>query len=284
MGAPQRAAELGRERQDGWGEAVLNEAPGIWSRAIAVFERDLNESGYSAFTIRDYKSDVWRLATLVHARPEAITEEHVAHARRMDVQQGVALRTRRRRASAWSLFRRRFLGAVEDSALLRKIADPALAISVDDRLLLALVALAGLRPAEIAGLQGRDVNLRDGVLRARQGWRRIPMHPVLMEALRACMAVRPFQSFRPLLAGPAGHALGERTLHGRFRRIAKVIEEPGLKPADLRRGAARRLRAAGTPGTLVRAFLGLERDEPLAPRKGAYLELGCMRERILQLL
>jgi hypothetical protein len=34
----------------------------------------------------------------------------------------------------------------------------------------------------------------------------------------------------------------------------------------------------------VRAFLGLERDQPLAPRRGAYLELGCMRERILQLL
>jgi|GEM_PF-6253667 len=286
MGAPRRSMDPQLTVFEGGksADASLTQTAGVWSRAIAVFERDLQESGYSAFTIRDYKNDVWHLATLVNARPEEINAEHVVHARRHDVQQGIAVRTRRRRASAWSLFRRRLLATAEDQALLAKLSASDHFLAPQDRLLMALTALAGLRPAEITALQGRDINLRAGVLRARLGSRLIPMHPVLIDAIRAATRERPLQSYRPLLAGPQGHALGERTIHGRFQRIVKAMGIVGLKPAELRRGAARRLRAAGTPSTLVRAFLGLERDQPLAPRRGAYLELGCMRERILQLL
>ncbi|MSR75236.1 MAG: hypothetical protein EXS14_07190 [Planctomycetes bacterium] len=255
-----------------------------WGDAVARFSRVLLTRGYSRFTVRDYTSDVFRLAGQVDVLPEKLCAEHISRTEHTDHVAGLAVQTQRRRASAYAMFHawiRQDPALGDPAALLLAENSPLVA---EERMLVALTALAGLRLNEIRHLEGRDISVRQQVVRSRMGWRIIPMHPELLRLIEEHAASRPLHSYRALIMGPSGYRVHERTLHGRFHRMAVRCEVPTLTPDMLRRATAERLRVLGTPPTLVRAFIGLERSQPLAPRRGQFIDLSCMRERIRQLL
>lgn len=256
----------------------------VWGEAVAAFSRLLLLRGYSRFTVRDYSSDVFRLAKLVGGPPLGLRAEHVAEAACCDRSSGLAVQTQRRRASAYAMFHAWMRQDPALNGALPRLLAADSPLDLNERLLVALTGLAGLRLSEIRHLEGRDILLRTQVLRSRQGWRIVPLHPELLRLLEAHTAQRPLHSFRALVMGPCGYSVHERTLHGRFRRIAQRCEVSTLTPDLLRRTSAEKLRGIGTPQTLVRAFIGQERTQPLAPRSGQFADLSCIRDKIRQLL
>jgi integrase len=251
-----------------------------WIEAVAAFTEDLAERGYSAYTLRDYRSDVLRMATLVQVPPLALGEEHRGLVEAALEGEGMTLAARRRRLSAFNRFLAFMRTRREPVLVGPAVFEAAGNVSPSDQLLVGLVYLGCLRLAEVAHLEGRDVRLRKATLTTRLGYRILPLHPRLAEVVRGMRFHAPLATYRPVLPGIAGFPVNARTLHGRFQRLAAASGHVGLKPDALRREMSRFLIHDGAPPGLVKAFLGKERQEPLAPRRGRLLDLTCLRERL----
>lgn len=253
------------------------------AEVLDAFAQDLGEQGYSAFTIRDYRTDVLRLAHLSGVTLQGPLKENLRKAEAALESLGQNLAARRRRLSAYAKFLR-FLGAE------RRPLRPAHALweaaakaSPFDRLLLALVYGAGLRLVEISHLEGRDLRMRQGILQTRVGCRILPIHRYVRLAYEAVRSLDELPHFRPILQGHQGFALNTRTLHARFQRLMARLGWRDLRPDILRRQAAAELTELGTPRGLVRAFLGKDRGKPIAPRKGRFLDLTSLAERFARM-
>ena len=251
-----------------------------WVRVTEAFSRDLATRGYSAFTLRDYRSDVLRLGLELDLSPDDVRGEHLETVEEILVRCGVGKTARRRRLSAFNRFlayqlTRRAL-PVAGPSMLRAAAQS----SPVDHLLVALVYLGGLRLAEIVHLEGRDVRMKKVTLTSRLGYRLIPMHDHLHRVLGGLRDHQPIAAHRPIMQGAKGFPVNTRTLHGRFQRIAKRAGLVRVKPDVLRRETAAHLIGEGAPRGMVQAWLGNDRGELLAPRKGRLSDLTSLRPRL----
>ena len=254
-----------------------------WITAIAAFTDDLKARGYSGFTLRDYRSDVLRIAGHLGLRPVELRPVHRETVERMLESLPMSPASRRRRLSAFGRFLTFMLHDRGEPHLGPQLLRAIVRMSPLDNLLVALVYLGGFRLMEIAHMEGRDIRIKKGVITSRLGYRLIPMHPRLREILMSMRGHTPLSPYRPLLPGVGGFRVNARTLHGRFQRVAARARMSGLKPDVLRRETSLFLIGLGTPPGLVKAFLGKDRGEPLAPRKGRLADLSCLRSRLERL-
>lgn len=253
--------------------------PRGWGKALHGFVASLEREGYSPYTIRDYRSDVVRLARRVGTDPAGLDQHHVLLAARDLEAEGMPEPYRRRRIAAWHRFES-WVKSRSGEPLAAQALDAAAGLSVCERVLVGLIGMAGMRPGEVAKLEGRDLRLKQGVVICRSGLRIIPVTARLQQILTAYRAELPLPPYRPLLPGPSGFPVNTRTLHARFHRICQRIGMPALQPEHLRRDVASRLRSLGTPPGLIRAFLGKDRGRTCAPRKGAFNDLASLKPRL----
>jgi site-specific recombinase XerC len=252
----------------------------LWSETIRAFVQDLRKRGYSVLTLRDYRSDIAQLSTMTQAVPDGIDDGVLEEVWFALKRAGFGAAVLRRKRAAHHSFRQ-FLKERKRSeplavALWRRAAGEPAA----DRLLLGLIITAGARLSEIPAMEGRDVRLRSGTIRIRLGMRILPLHPALRELFDLARNEVPLVPFRPLLPGITGFPVNARTMHARFRRIARRLGWPALRPDEVRRDVAAHLMAAGTPHGLVAAFLARDRGRPVAPRRGRFLDLTCLQPRL----
>jgi integrase len=250
-----------------------------WAEWVEAFVAHLQVRGYSALTIRDYRADVLQLAQALAIAPEEASEADLGVLARRLAEAGATVRAVRRRVAAYARFLA-FLRSRRAPPLLQALLGDVAGWTPPDLLLLRLLALAGLRPAEIARLEWRDVRLRREELCVRAGMRLVPLHPDLVQSLREVAGLELALPYRPVLSGWNGFPLNVRTVHARFHRIAGLRELPEARPEDLRREVAERLLRLGTPPGLVRAFLGKDRGRPIAPRRGKFVDLTCLAPRL----
>jgi integrase len=254
-----------------------------WPDALAAFTDDLVARGYSGYTVRDYRADVDKLAGMLEVAPGEVarTDLQFLAARLADA--GTHDRIRRRRLSAYARFLS-FLDARRTNLrVVPEFLRGTLLSSAQDRLVVSLIALAGLRPIEVAELEGRDIRLRRGAIVSRAGWRIVPIHPRVADDFRVLNAECPLSAYRAVLSGWKGFALNGRTVHARFQKIAQDLGQPDARPEDLRREVAQELLRQGTPGGLVRAFLSKDRGRPIAPRQGRFVDLTCLYGRLVSI-
>lgn len=254
-----------------------------WVRAVDGFSRALTESGYSPYTLRDYRTDVARLALCVNVEPSELSEEHLGQMDGCLVTEGISEQGRRRRISAY----RKFM-EWRDERLVRDPVAPEIyrlceAEDWADRVVVGFLYLTGLRLVEIAGLEGRDVRRRKGLVTTRRGARHVPLHPELVELVNELRVSGVLAPYAPLIPGPRGFPVTARTLHSRFHRLMKRIGHDRVKPGDLRRDGAHGLARMHTPEGLLKAFLCKDRGRITAPRKGRFVDLECLRDRIARL-
>lgn len=256
----------------------------LWSEALRAFVFDLKKRGYSVLTLRDYKSDIAQLSTITRQVPvavdHAVIEEAIASLRRLGFGEAVLRRKRAAHHAFVQFLKERHRKEQLCVTLWQRAAqEPA-----TDRILLGLLIAAGVRLSEIPSMEGRDIRLRSGTVRVRQGLRILPLHPALRDLFDAVRNEVPLVPFRPILPGINGFPVNARTMHARFRRLARRLGFPSLRPDELRRDVAAHLVATGTPQGLVCAFLARDRGRPVAPRRGGFIDLTCLEPRLVQLL
>lgn len=135
-----------------------------------------------------------------------------------------------------------------------------------DRAVVALAAFAGLRVAEIAGLELDDVAIsaRTGRVRVRRGkgdtYREVPLPAEARSALGAWLAARGAIDAPALFPGPNGRALSVRALH---RAVAGAGKAAGLElsPHPLRHTYVTRLVRRGVDLVTVAELAGHRRLE-----------------------
>ena len=150
-------------------------------------------------------------------------------------------------------------------------------------MLLGLIIATGARLIEIPAMERRDIRLKNNTVRIRSGLRILPLHPSLRDLFEQVRNEVPLVPFRPLLPGINGFPVNARTMHARFRRLARRLGYPTLRPDEVRRDVAAHLITMGTPHGLVAAFLARDRGRPVAPRRGGFLDLTCLEPRLIQL-
>ena len=224
-----------------------------------------------------------RLAAYLDVAPAELEERHIETVERALVAEGLSLTARRRRLSALNRFVGYMRDGCEQPSLGPRLLRASRRSSPLDHLLIGLIYLAGLRLQEIAHLEGRDIRVRKELLTTRLGYRIVPVHPVLREIVRSMRHHVPLVAFRPVMPGINGFAVNARTLHGRFQRLVERAGLRGVKPDALRREVSMFLISDGTPRGLVKSFLGKDRGQPLAPRKGKLADLTCLRQRLEKL-
>lgn len=275
--APALAHSTGQEPHVG-----LTLRPG-WRPVVEEFVKELVARGYSAYTIRDYRTDVVRLASWLDLAPHDLEPRHLMLADEVMARDGLDLAARRRRRSAYQ----RFLVFLDGQRIREPLApgllQKARMLPAGDRLLFGLTCLSGLRLVEISQIEGRDIRLRKGIITCRSGYRILPLHPALRALILEVRREHPLVAFRPILPGLNGYVLNGRTLHSRFHRAAAKLGFAGLRPDDLRREVSEFLMRLGTPPALVRAFLGKDRGRPVAPRHGRFLDLTCLADRVARI-
>jgi site-specific recombinase XerC len=255
----------------------------LWSEAMRAFVHDLKKRGYSALTLRDYRSDIAQLSTLMPVTPAQLDEGVIDDAwmalRRAGFGAAVLRRKRAAHHSFMQFLRERHRQEPLSVTLWNRAADEPAA----DRVLLGLLITAGVRLIEIPGMEGRDIRLKSNTIRIRNGLRILPLHPALRELFENVRNEVPLVPFRPLLPGINGFPVNARTMHARFRRLARRLGFPALRPDEVRRDVAAHLMALGTPQGLVAAFLARDRGRPVAPRRSGFLDLTCLEPRLGQL-
>lgn len=132
-----------------------------------------------------------------------------------------------------------------------------------DRLLLALFAYAGLRRAELLGLDWEDVDLARRLLRVRRGkggrMRVVPIHPALVPLFVAYLNAGERIGQGPLLVGTQGRRLSAGILAQTFKRYAKaagLTERKRVTPHTLRHVFASELLRAGANLRQIQELLG----------------------------
>jgi site-specific recombinase XerD len=150
-----------------------------------------------------------------------------------------------------------------------------------DRLLLALLAYAGLRRAELLGLDWDDVDLARRLLRVRhaKGGRQrvVPIHSALVPLFVDYLAVRMPLGDPALFVGVQGRRLSTTILATTFRRYAaaagRMMTTPtrphSARPRPIRRPARPRPRQSSTPTTPTTAAARGGRSPARARHHGA---------------
>ena len=283
--AASRAVMPSSARPTGSTSSSLDPAGSLeaWASAVDAFIVDLARVGYSSYTLRDYRTDVMRMAHYLDVAPEDV---HGGHLRDMDAflaLEGLGQQARRRRTSAY----RKFLEWRRGKLIRESVADKVLALASElrweDRVLVMFPYLSGMRLAEIAQLEWRDIRRGKELLVCRRGHRLLPLHPTLATLMNERRLIGPLAPYAPILSGPSGFPINPRTLHSRFRRLMAKLGFADVKPEDLRRDAATALMRMGAPDGLLKAFLGKDRGRVTAPRRGRMIDLECLRDRILRL-
>jgi site-specific recombinase XerD len=132
-----------------------------------------------------------------------------------------------------------------------------------DRLLLALLAYAGLRRSELLGLDWDDVDLERRLLRVRKAkggrQRVLPIHPALAPLFIDYLAVRARDPEPALFVGIQGKRLSVTILSQTFRRYAQtagVTERKRVTPHTLRHVFASELLRGGANLRQIQELLG----------------------------
>src|SRR5919197_1313177 len=132
-----------------------------------------------------------------------------------------------------------------------------------DRLLLALMAYAGLRRSELLGLDWNDVDLSRRLLRIRRAkggrQRTIPIHPALAPLFAEYYATRTPLVERAVFIGVQGNRLHYTQLGQTFRHYvnaAGVNERKRVTPHTLRHVFASELLRAGANLRQIQELLG----------------------------
>ena len=250
-----------------------------WDQFLNEFLKDLKQQGYSALTIRDYRTDIIHLAQMFPDRPQGVGVDQLSAAENDLLRNGRTKAYCRRRVAAWNRYHH-WLNSRNQARTVPGFLKGCRTLPLRDQLLVSLVAHAGLRPGEISELEGRDVKLRSGKLITRSGNRVLPIHSRLGDLLDQYTTHIPLVPYRPLLPGPNGFPVNTRTLHARFKRSADRLDLARMQPEVLRRHTASRLGELGTPYNLILVFLGRDRGKALAPRSGGLNDLTCIRDRL----
>ena len=132
-----------------------------------------------------------------------------------------------------------------------------------DRLLLALFAYAGLRRAELLGLDWDDVDLARRLIRVRRAkggrMRAVPIHPALVPLFVEHLNASGGLGQGPVFVGVRGKRLSPGILGQTFRRYAKaagVSERKRVTPHTLRHVFASELLRAGANLRQIQELLG----------------------------
>jgi site-specific recombinase XerD len=132
-----------------------------------------------------------------------------------------------------------------------------------DRLLLALLAYAGLRRGELLGLDWDDVDLERRLLRVRKAkggrQRTLPIHPALEPLFTDYLRFRVRDPEPALFTGVQGRRLSITILSQTFRRYAQaagVTERKRVTPHTLRHVFASELLRAGANQRQIQELLG----------------------------
>jgi len=255
----------------------------VWSEVMRAFVQDLRKRGYSVLTLRDYRSDIAQLSTMTQVLPEEVDEDVLQEAWFGLKRAGFGAAVLRRKRAAHHSFLQFIKSRRRPEPLAVALWRMAASEPPADRVLLGLIITAGVRLSEIPAMEGRDIRLRSGTIRIRDGMRILPLHPALRAVFDLSRNEVPLVPFRPLLPGITGFPVNARTMHARFRRIARRLGWPALRPDEVRRDVAAHLMASGTPHGLVAAFLARDRGRPVAPRRGRFLDLTCLEPRLVTL-
>jgi site-specific recombinase XerD len=132
-----------------------------------------------------------------------------------------------------------------------------------DRLLLALFAYAGLRRAELLGLDWDDVDLERRLLHVRKAkggrQRVVPIHPALAPLFLDYLSTRPRDPEPALFTGVQGRRLSQTIMTQTFLRYARaagVTERKRVTPHTLRHVFASELLRAGANLRQIQELLG----------------------------
>ena len=128
-----------------------------------------------------------------------------------------------------------------------------------DRAILEVLYAAGVRVAELSGLEVEDVDLRDGAVRVLGKGRKERMVPLGAKAVEALHAyLGPREGGRgPLFLNPRGGRLTVRSLHRIVRARARAAGLAGrVTPHTLRHTFATHLLDAGADLRLIQELLG----------------------------
>jgi len=132
-----------------------------------------------------------------------------------------------------------------------------------DRVAMELLYGAGLRVSEVVALDRSDLDLAGGEVRVRAGKggkeRRCPIGPPAVEAVAAYVEAAPHPSgdAAPLLLGPSGRRLSERTVRRAVHAgAARVFRD--ASPHTLRHSFATHLLEGGMDLRLIQTLLGHE--------------------------
>ena len=132
-----------------------------------------------------------------------------------------------------------------------------------DRLLLALLAYAGLRRSELLGLDWTDVDLERRLLRVRKAkggpQRILPIHPALEPLFLDYLQMRAHDPEPALFVGVQGRRLSQTIMTQtflRYARAADVSERKRVTPHTLRHVFASELLRAGANLRQIQVLLG----------------------------
>jgi integrase/recombinase XerC len=243
----------------------------------------------SPHTVRAYTRDLRRFAEFVGAQGVSLAQVQRPHVRAWVQEMATtdAPSTVMRRLAAVRTFYRWLgnEGLVEDdptagvrSPRLPKTLPSVLGISesvrmmelpgddprgLRDRVAMELLYGAGLRVSEVVALDRSDLDLCAGEVRVRSGKggkeRRCPIGPPAIEAVEAYVraAPHPLGNAAPLLLGPSGRRLSERTVRRAVHAwAARVFRD--ASPHTLRHSFATHLLEGGMDLRLIQTLLGHE--------------------------
>lgn len=128
-----------------------------------------------------------------------------------------------------------------------------------DRAIVEVMYGAGLRVAEVAGLDRDDVDLGQGIVRVRHGKgdkeRRVPMGPPAVAAVAAWLEATP-QVGEPLFTNARGGRLTTRSMHRIVQRIGRKLGVPDVHPHALRHSFATHMLDNGADLRGIQELLG----------------------------
>ncbi len=245
------------------------------------------ERGASVHTLRAYGLDLERLQEHLEERGLGLLDAQLRDLRRHLARLAVdapSPSTTRRRQAAYRTFYRWCVrsGLVEDSPA-ERLSSPRANLPVPrfldvpeaaelvegpaqsgrlrlrNRAVLELLYGAGLRVSEVAGLDRRDLDLRERLVHVRHGKgrkeRRVPFGPPAAEALSAWLEVAP-PDVEALFTTVRHNRCTTRTLHRIVRDAGRANGRAGVHPHMLRHSLATHMLGSGADLRAIQEQLG----------------------------